>query len=341
MKTILSSALLAGASLQALATTAVAEDGPGFVWEGEIEIGNDQVVSSNTPGNEIRDTYASFYLSGAYTFGSGIRIFGALTAESLTGATMDRTFDDMGVYVEELNISFPVGSAVTITAGKLHPVFGRAWDEAAGFYGSAFSEDYELIEQIGIIADFDGGDAGVFSFALFYADDTVLSNSWGFRRGRNTTAAGGAGNTGQLDNVALAWTKEFGDTSVQLAARRLSAGTGDVSDETGVVASIGHTFASGLYLFGEAAAFDGFGGTADNARYVTLNAAYGVGEHWTFSGGVGSADIDSAGKTDMVTLAAEYTLNDSLTFGAGVARVKGGGVRDTLVGINLIWTFGG
>lgn len=324
-----------------LSCGAAAADSTGFSWEGEIEIGVETVISSDNPGNEIRDTYLSFELGGEIELGSRVSAFAVLAGESMTPATADRSFDDMGVYIKELGLSFAVTDQVTVSLGKITPSFGRSWDEAAGFFGATLAEDYELTEQIGAVADIELASGGTVSFALFYADDTGLSRSAGFDRGRNTTAAGGAGNTGKPNNVALTWTQPFGDaTSVQLGVRHLSAGTGDVSDETGVVASIAHQFNDSFALFAEVAAFDGFGGTADNASYATLNGVYTVG-NWAFSGTLAHRDLDSGGKTDLASLGLDYEFDNGITAGGALAVVDDNGVTDRVLGVNVVIPLGG
>ncbi len=312
----------------------------GFSWEGEIELGVEANLKSDDPTAEIRDTYGSIELSGTARIGSGVSVFATFVGESVTDATQDRSFDDLGFYISELGLSLEIGRA-TLAVGKISPVFGRAWEEGDGFFGSGLAEDYELTEMIGGTMEIPlGNSAGTLTVAAFFADDTALSRSAGFDRGRNTTAAGGAGNTGTLNNVAVTWTGSFGDTSVQLGARHLSAGTADVSDETGLVASVGHEFASGLKLFGEAAAFDGFGGSADNAHYLTLNASYGIG-NWTVSGTLSHRDADRGGKTDMIALGADYTFDNDISVGAGLAFVEEANVDNTVFGVNVVIPLGG
>lgn len=310
-----------------------------FDWEGELELGNESVLSSDVPADEISDTYGNLTLSGALGFGNGLTAFATLKSESMTDPTGDRVFGDQGLYIEELGLQYETDT-LALTFGKFHPVFGMAWDVAAGFYGGTLAEDYELTEQIGIGADLDLDGAGVLSFALFYADDTALSRSAGFDRGRNTTAAGGAGNTGRLDNVALSWTRGWGDTSVQIGARHLSAGTGDVGDETGLIGSVGHVFGDSLGLFAEVAAFDNYGGSADDATYATLNGVYYVG-NWSLSATLARRDVDSAGVTDLASVAAEYEFENGLLLGAALARVDDAGTRSTSLGVNMIVPLGG
>lgn len=338
MTTKTKAALAIGAPLMLCANTALAEQG--FTWEGEIEIGNEQVVSSDNAANEIRDTYATITATGTYTFGNGVAIFSTLTAESVTDATADRSFDDIGLYVEELGLSFGIGESTTVSVGKLHPVFGSAWDDTAGFFGGTLAEDYELTEQLGLLAEVELNGAGTLSFGAFFADGTSLSRSWGHDRGRNRSDTGGAGNTGKLDSFAIQWNHEVDDTRFHLGARHLSASLGDVDDEQGFVAGLGHSFGNGVDIFGEVASFSNFGGTADDATFVTLNAAYAIGD-WTLSGTLSQRDLDSSGETDLHSIALEREFSNGMTLGGAVARQDDSGVKDTIVGLNLIIPLGG
>ncbi|UWQ27657.1 porin [Leisingera sp. M523] len=336
MKIKPSAALALSAPVFLCANAALAQ---GFSWEGEIEIANESVLSSDDAAAEIRDTFAVITASGAYTFGNGVELFATVTAESLTDAADDRTFDDMGVYIEELGVSFGIGSATTVSVGKLHPVFGTAWDDAAGYFGSSIAEDYELVEQIGILADVELNGAGTLSFGVFYADDSGLSRSVGYDRGRTATADGGAGNTGELDNFAIQWTQETGNTRYHIGARHLSAGAGDVDDEQGFVAGLAHAFDGGFGLYGEVASFSNAGGSADDALYATLTGAYTIG-NVTLSGGLVHRDLDSAGETDLITIGADYEFENGFTLGGGLARVDEAGTKSTVFGVNLIIPLG-
>ncbi len=334
---------LAFSSSFAMLTAApvLAQDGTSqFEWEGEIEIGNESVFHSDVAGNEISNTYATISLGATYRFGPGIAAFGTLTAESLTDPVSDRAFKDMGIYVEELGLQFAVGDQVTVSLGKLHPVFGSAWDDTAGFFGGSLAEDYELVEQIGILADVEVMAGGVLSMGAFFADTTVLSESVGFDRGRNQESAGGAGNTGTLDNVAIQWRQEIGDTFYQIGARHLSKGTGDVSDENGILLGLGHNFGDTVGVFAELARFNNFGGGVDDATYATLNGAYYMGP-WSFSGTLATRDLDSAGRTDLASVGAEYELGNGMTLGGALAYVDEAGTKNNIIGVNLVIPLGG
>lgn len=311
-----------------------------FEWEGELELGLESVISSDTAGNEITDAYGVLELGGSLSFGRNGSIFFTLLGESVEDATDDRALEDIGFYFEEIGVAFDLGTSTSIALGKVNPSFGRTFDVAAGFYNDIIAGDYELTEKIGIFVDSELTPGGTLSFGVFYADDTFLSRSIGTERGRNTTDAGGAGNTGRLNNLALTWTQEFDNSSFQIGARHLSAGTGDVSDETGLIASYTHNFTDDFFVFAEAARFSNFGGGAQDASFVTLNAGYTI-DAWTFSGVLGRSDFGADGTTDAVSFSAEYEFDNGNVIGSGLAFLDNDGESETLLGVNLIIPFGG
>lgn len=330
--------VLAAATLLAAGSQAMAESA--FTWEGELELGVDAVVDSDAAGNEISDVYGVLEVAGELKIGDGASVFAVLLGETVEDPTDDRILEDMGFFLQELGVSFDIGSNASVAIGKSAPVFGRTWDDAAGFYSDILAGDYEQTEQIGVFADVELVPGGTLSFGVYYADDTFLSRSVGTDRGRNQSSAGGAGNTGKLDNFALAWTQEFGDTSVQVGMRHLSASVGDVDDETGFVASVAHGFTDDFAVFAEVATFDSFGGSADDATFFTLTGVYHW-DDWAFSGLYAHRDLDAGGETDAVSLSAEYEFESGIVFGTAVAFVDDNGTEDTRFGANVIIPFGG
>lgn len=333
MKYYIQAALLAGAPIMA-ALPAQANDR--FEWDGEVELGFDSVYKSDNPANEGDTAFAVGEFGFSYALGANVSAFGGLTLEDVTGNS------DYGFYIGELGLEFDLGNT-TVQLGKITPSFGTAWDNAAGYFASALAEDYELTEQIGATAAMDLSGAGTLSFGMFFADTTVLSESAGFNRGRNSRAAGGAGNTGQLDNIALQWSTETDSSYYYIGARHLSAGAGDVSDETGFVAGFGHSFGNAglpIDVFAELATFDGYGGTADDATYATLSAAYGI-ENWSFSLAYSKRDISSLGVTDQISLGADYEFDNGVTVGGALALIDDAGVKDRVFGISAVFPLGG
>lgn len=339
MKKLMTSTLLAGVSWIGLNAAAHAQDTGPFTWEGAIEIGVESTFDSDDPTAELTDAYTSIELGGEAALSENISVFGAITIESVLDPVDDRAFEDIGLYVSELGVSFDLGPA-TISAGKLSPAFGTAWDATPGFFGTALAEDYELSEAIGLTAELPvGSTGGTLSFAVFYADDTALSNSIGTRRGRNSVADAGAGNTGKLNNLALQWSQEFGDTAVTIGARHLTAGQGDASDETGFVAGVSHSFGNGLDVIAEVASFEGSGGTTDDATYVTFGGSYGVG-NLSYSAAFTQRDITSTGKDQLMSVGVDYAFENGMELGGGIAFLDEGGVETSTLGVALVIPLG-
>lgn len=315
------------------------ETSTGFVWEGEIELGYESLFDSDVPVNEGDAAYATGEFVAEIELGQNLSLFGGLTFEEVEDPAGNTGY---GFYIHELGLQFGLQNA-TFQIGKVSPTFGTAWDSAAGFFSSALAEDYELTEQLGGLADVELGDGSLLSLGVFFADNSVLSESAGFNRTRNDKINGGAGNTGTLNNASVQWTKETGATYFYLGGRFLSAGVGDTDDETGFVGGIGHSFTPTgvpLDLFAEVASFDGYGGVAgEDATYATLNAAYAIGE-MTLSGAYARRDITSAGVTEMYTISAEYEFQNGVLIGAGLADVDDAGTSDKLFGVNIVFPLG-
>lgn len=333
-KTILATGLL---GLALAGGTSLAAQDAAFTWVGSVEIGVDSTLRADDPSAKVTDTYISVEAAFEAALTDRITAFGGLTLESVTDADDDRAFEDMGLYVSELGLRFAFGETL-VSAGKISPVFARAWDEAPGFYGTALAEDYELSEMIGVGVDTPfGGAGGVLSFAVFYADDTALSNSIGNKRGRNGAAASGVGNTGKLDNIALQYTQSFGETAAWIGARHLSAGMGDTADETGIVVGASHDFGNGFNMIGELAHFDNAGGTDGNATYTTLGGAYAL-DDWTFS--ATATLLDTTTDTgSMITLGVDRAVTENVALNFGVARFDVEGEKSTAVGLAAVVSF--
>ena len=317
-------------------TAAFAQDSR-FTWEGSLEVGVDSTVDADDSSAELSDTYLTLEAAFEAALTDRISVFGELTLESVTDAEDDRAFEDLGLYLNQLGLRFAFGETF-VSVGKISPVFAVAWDAAPGYYGTTLSEDYELSEMIGVSVDTPVSAAGgTLSFAAFYADDTALSDSLGHKRGRNSVDAGGVGNTGKLNNFAIQYTQTFGDTEAWVGARHLSAGTGDESDETGIVAGLTHDFGNGFDMIGEVAHFNGAGGADADATYVTFGGAYGV-DDWTFS--AVATLIDSDEDTDsMLALGVDRAINEQLEVNFGVARFDVGGEKSTSVGVAAVLSF--
>ncbi|KIN72381.1 porin [Sulfitobacter guttiformis] len=307
----------------------------GFIWGGSVEVGIDSTVKADDPTAEVTDTYISADVAFEAAITDRITAFGGLSLESVTDAVDNRAFEDMGLYVSELGLRFGFGETL-VSVGKISPVFGKAWDEAPGFYGTSLAEDYELSEMIGVTVNTPLS-SGVLSFAAFYVDDTALSNSVGNKRGRNSVANGGLANTGKFDNVSLQFAQEFGATSAWVGLRHLTAGVGNSEDETAVAVGASHDFGTGLSMIGEVVRFDNAGGEQGYATYTTLGGAYAL-DAWTFS--ATATLVNAADSTDrMYAVGVDRSLTDAIDVNFGLARFDVGGAKSTAVGLAAVVSF--
>lgn len=338
MNKYLSGAASASAFFLGCTSAAQADGDPRFIYEAELEIGVERVFSSDDPLGEITNAFATAEVAVEYAVSEVVSVFAALTLESITDPTDDRAFEDMGLYVSDLGVNLTFDQ-LTLTFGKFAPSFGLAWDLAPGYFGTAFAEDYELSEMIGVGAMFALG-AGTVSAAVFYQDDSALSRSWGTDRGRNTVAAGGVGNTGELNNVALQYALETDATIYSASASLLSAGLGDVEDQKGLTFGVVHALNDQIVLIGELAAFGGYGGTTDSANYLTLGGAYSQGA-FTYSAAYTRRDVSSAPVDHLIGLGLDYTFENDITLSSGYAYAKEAGVGSHNLGLSVIIPFGG
>ena len=307
-------------------------------WSGELEVGFDGTVSSGDPASEFTDNYASLVTSFEAGLTHGVTLFGTLALESVIDPTDTRHFEDIGLYVSALGVEFEYGHSHFLV-GKINPTFALAWDAAPGFYGTSLAEDYELNEAIGVSVDTPmQGTDGILSMAVFYADDTGLSDSFGVRRGRNITAHCGAGNTGKLNNVALQYLHIHEDTTYWIGGRFLTASQVDVSDELGAVVGMAHDFDNGFDVILEIAHFDGFAGGPTNATYTTVGSSYAHGP-WAYSTSFTDMRDSATGHDHVISFGLDYLHENDIAIGAGVALYNVAGVKSTAVGASVVVPF--
>lgn len=323
-----------------------ADDHVSLVVDLEVETGVSSIFSGPTAADEITDVYGEATLNAEWRLGAGISAFTEITVESVLDPTDDRFFEDIGAYVATLGLAYSHES-FTFGGGKIHPAFGVAWDAAPGFFGTDLAEDYELSEAIGFFVDVPFAAAGgehTASLAIFYTDTSALSDSWGTKRGRTSLADGGAGNTEELNNFAFQLDGAFGDTAYNLGFRKLSAGQGDVSDETGGSLALVHDFdvnGNLLSVLGEVAYFDGFGGTTDDVTYATLSGAYTV-ENLTYIASLTNRDGVGGFNDTLVSIGVDFDFGNDLVASVGLGQFEEGGAKSKMVGfsINKVFSFG-
>lgn len=350
----LSTAASKGADAQA-PEAAPPETYPYIEGELELELGNDFVFRSTDDGNEINDLFLEgtlglkIGLTPIFSVNAGLKLEPVEDPQPFE----DRHFGDIGLFVETLNLQADIGPA-SISAGKIGPGFGKAWDVTPGIFGTDLAEDYELSEQVGFSAAYRLETAAMGAHTLgghvFFADTSALSDSIFTSRGRLSRSDGGAGNTGRLDNVSLTLDGEdmpgLPGFTYTLGYRHLSAGIGDAFDENGFVAGASKETAlsSGLVvgLIGELAYFSHHGGTEDDAVYATSGVSLVSGPwHGELAASLRRFDFAGGGSQSdhLVQVSGGYEFDNGLDLSLGYGLTRDGGTDSHVIGLRLARSF--
>lgn len=333
--------------LAILLATPVMADGtyPKFSADFTVEIENDYTFSSTDPSAELNDTFTT--TEGAFVLEiiEGTSFNATVLFEPVLDPMDDRFFEDHGLYVEELFFRQDFGG-VALTLGKFNPSFGSAWDIAPGIYGVDFAEDYEITERIGgaLTTPFEAiGGEHEFSFAVFAADTTFLSNSAIQDRGRTRERDGGVSNTQSLESFTFSLAGLVGDTGYNAGFQYQSRGQGDAFDQSGFVLGLTQAVPLGgddaLELLAEAAYFPHFDGAEESAFVGTLGIAAPVGPV-TLSGVYAIRDVEAAPTDHLGTATAEIDLFDGMTAGLGYRYGQEAGETNHTLGVLLVYEFG-
>ena len=278
----------------------------------------------------------------------------------------NQLFSGTGAYVDVLQAQYDFEN-FSIWGGKIHPTFGRAWDVTPGLHGTDIAEGYDMTERLGGGASYDfeaGGFANRLQANAFTTDRTILSESLFNNRGRTSLDDGGAGNAKGVSSVAAALDGclgaeidscyDEGSFGYQLAARYQKGGVGSDGDELGFLGSLNKSILlsdeTTLRLFGEAAWFRNFEGSADDAVVMTASAAIEIGQA-TYSVAYSQQKNLLASGSDtneyLVDATAMYDLSDmvslfgeSWSIGAGYTFDRADGENVHAVGFKLSSEFG-
>lgn len=94
----------------------------------------------------------------------------------------DRTFENLGVHLEELNLNYFINDNLMIKLGKTDLDFGKAWNWRRGIWAYQLSKNYKQTEKLGLGGIYSIGDSGLngqynFGFFAFKNDRKTLDNS--------------------------------------------------------------------------------------------------------------------------------------------------------------------
>lgn len=352
---------LAASTALVCAAPVLADDGqqeaeaakPLIAIELELGFATDWTFASTDPAAKLIDAYPEAALAITLNATDWLAFNLGLTLEPVFDPVNDRFFGDLGLYADTLNAQVFLGG-LTVTAGKFAPGFGTAWDVTPGVFGTGFAEDYELSEALGfgVAHEFKAGAAGTITAGanLFYADNTVLSESLFTIRGRTTVGAGGPGNTGKLNNYSFTLDGS-GIASLEgftwhLGYMHLARGLGDISDVNAFVAGLGieRELSSGWAVGwnGEVMLATGWNGARDKALYVTNGLSFAKDSwHFELAGTVRQIRYFAGGRDNdlLAQASAGYEFENGIDVSLGYAMAREAGDTSHTLGLRLSKTF--
>lgn len=254
-------------------------------------------------------------------FSDRFRLDAEIRLENTGPPSENRTFEDQALFVRKLFLELDVTDQLTVFGGKITPSFAFFSLNIPGMYGNDYSKEIELIERIGLGADYalDGGALGqhIFSATTFFEDTTFLSNSAIRSRGQTRRADGGASNTESFESFTVAIEgraiEALPGLTYKLAYVHEAKGVGDVADENGVLVAAKQrlSFENGdrLDLIAEAASLSSFEGSGDDLLYISGGFSYAT-DPWrlTVSGTYRPRDLGADGTYD------DYSIQTALSY---------------------------
>ena len=279
-----------------------------------------------------------------------------------------RVFEDEGLYVRNLNVELSSGP-LTLTLGKFSARFGIGYEEVPGVYGDTLNADIELAERVGASLAWsfagEGETAYTVTAGVFRTDTSFLSNSVLTERGRVLDADGEPGNTGGLENYALAFDADnaFGASGLLIHAGLLSLQHDD-GDDRHVAFVAGARWAIEMedgavltplaeYFRSDGATLPGTDELGDGDQdLLTLGAGYAAGP-WNTALVYGRSQIDAdmpgelAEQTDFAQISAGYAFENGLGIDIGYlygeTSLSGGGFAEEIevqsIGVLLSYEF--
>jgi hypothetical protein len=337
-------------------------EAPCLAYELSAAVENDFTRFGTPEPGTSNDLYPDIEAGLAYHPLDWLVFTGVLKAEPIEELPVGnwREFSDVGVYAEQLNASVLLDHLI-LTAGKIHPQFGLAYDVTPGLHGTDVAEGYELNERNGgnVAYRFDVLEIEHrINVSAFTVDRTLLSDSLLTSRGLSKLEDGGAGNNDGISSVAVsldgcvgvapADCYEMGDAGYELAGRWQTA-RGSNNDELGAVATVFKSLTldevDRITLLGEGAYFRDFEASDDNAAFLTAAVAWRHNDT-TYSLAYGHETLfatDSANiQTDLIDvtvkqgLAEQYSLAGEIwSVAIGYTFSRDDGQNASTLGIRL------
>jgi len=307
-------------------TVADAETYPRIGGNVIFRLSYDGIYSAESPRTESNDLFIEMVASPEIHFTERFSINSEIRLENASPPTEDRYFENETLFVRKLFLNYDINDRLSLQAGKFTPSFSFASLVTPGMYGNNYSKEIELIERVGVAAEytFDAGASGqhTLSASTFFDDTSILSDSLdlGGQRSRNRLSDGGASNTESFESFTVAL--EGNDISqlpgftYKLAYIHEAAGEGDAADENGFLVAAMQSFPVGngqsLTLIGEVAPLWNFQGTADNIVYASAGVVYRTNPWTAILSGTGRwRDLATGGTFN------DYALQTSVEYDLG------------------------
>jgi hypothetical protein len=275
-------------------------DAPCISYITTVELQNDWIFSANPSSLTSNDLGPSIDTEFHLKPIENLELVTLLTTEQVLDREpgIDRAFSGIGTYVASLYAQFDL-NPMSFRLGKVDPAeFGVATNRLDGIHATDLLGDYDLSERWALEAalSFEAFDLShTLTASLLTTDRTVFSESLFTNRGRLRLSDGGAGNAKGISSFAAAYDVckgaaagecwDEGDFGLRLGFRVQEAGhptedqTGEgitPKDEYGYLAAAMANIEmdkTKLRLLGEAAYFQHFDDSPDDALYLTASAS--------------------------------------------------------------------
>jgi hypothetical protein len=306
---------------------------------------NDEYQSTDRK-NEFRDTRSRGRLQSSFNFAKNFSLNTFLRLErssqasenerrsQLSSGGGDRTFENEGISLEELNIAFKDGKHAFIL-GKFNLNFGSAWRWNRGIWSYDIASNYRQRSKLGVNGIYSLGDAKKngsyrFSYALFTNDRKNFDNSIITKRDSQTKSDAVAGDTRSLESYItsldinfdfserekLSYHFSYIDLAVNKRATEVPSER--LKNQKGLVAGMNYK-----YPISEKVVLDGLveyatirninGDSAVNNHYFTGNLIAKIDRKWNVTLGYAEESNSTLNK-NLTEISAGYEFRDSKIF---------------------------
>lgn len=321
-----------------------------------IEIENDWNFDSDSADSEHNQLFTLTEPEATLRFTPEFSLFAhaVLTPVTDPDAGEDRAFEDNGLWIEDLYLSFET-DRFSVKGGKFTPNFGLGWDETPGVFGSGFAgAGYEFAERVGVAGgvSFGNGKVGTHTIeaSTFFLDTSFLTHTTLKGRGTTGHADGGVSNTEDFSSFAVSVNGEdvggFKGLRYHTAYIHQANGVDGTDDETGFAIALTHTIDLGkdvtLTPLVEFVHFNDLAGAKDAERdFITVSGLFNW-KSWNFAIALVERNDEAADGTEtndfQFQLSVGYEFDFGLAVDVGWAVANESNIETQTLGVLLAYT---